>query len=267
MGSSIGKMGSLKLTFLGTGTSLGVPIIGCHCEVCSSKDKRDKRLRTSVVVESDKGTRICIDSGPDFRYQILREGIEYLDAILVTHEHRDHTAGLDDIRAFNYLQGRPMDIYANREAIQGMKKMYYYVSDNAHYPGVPEFNFHEIDPHTIDSFSVKELDIVPIEVMHAKLPTLAFRIGALAYVTDAKTIDIEQERKLYGVRTLVVNALRKQKHFSHFTIEEALSLIERVKPQQAYLIHLSHEIGPYKTFEKTLPKNVHLAYDGLQIEI
>lgn len=267
MGSSISKMGSLKLTFLGTGTSLGVPIIGCHCEVCLSNDTRDKRLRTSALIESDRGTRVCIDSGPDFRYQMLREGIEYLDAILITHEHRDHTAGLDDIRAFNYLQKGAMDIYGNREALNGMRKMYYYVFENAQYPGVPNFNLHEIDPHNTEHFTIKDLDIIPIEVMHAKLPTLAFRIGSLAYVTDAKTIDIAQEKKLYGVKTLVVNALRKQEHFSHFTIDQAIALIERVQPQEAYLTHLSHEVGPYEKIEKQLPQNIHLAYDGLKINI
>lgn len=267
MGSSFGKMGSLTLTFLGTGTSLGVPIIGCHCEVCLSKDKRDKRLRTSALVESDKGTRISIDAGPDFRYQMLRQQIEYLDAVLITHEHRDHTAGLDDLRAFNYLQQRPMDIYCNREALNGMRKMYYYVFENSHYPGIPEFNLHEIDAFTNKTFKVKELDILPIKVMHAKLPTLAYRIGSLAYITDAKTIPPSQEKKLYGVKTLVVNALRWQEHFAHFTINEALALIERIQPQEAYFTHLSHEIGPYEGFEtKYLPANVHLAYDGLKIK-
>ena len=259
-------MGSLKLTFLGTGTSLGVPIIGCHCEVCLSKDLRDKRLRTSALIESDKGTRICIDAGPDFRYQMLREKVEYLDAILITHEHRDHTAGLDDVRAFNYLQQRPMDIYGNKEALAGMKKMYYYVFDNAQYPGIPEFNLHEIDAFTCKTLKIKDLEITPIKVMHAKLPTLAYRIGSLTYITDAKTIAPSQMKKLYGTKTLVVNSLRKKEHFSHFTVTEALSLVEEIQPQEAYFIHLSHEVGPYAKFEKTLPKNVHLAYDGLQIE-
>ncbi|MBR1770289.1 MAG: MBL fold metallo-hydrolase [Bacteroidales bacterium] len=260
-------MGSLKLTFLGTGTSLGVPIIGCHCEVCSSMDKRDKRLRTSALIDTDKGTRICIDAGPDFRYQMLREKVEYLDAILITHEHRDHTAGLDDVRSFNYLQRKSMDIYGNKEALAGMRKMYYYVFENSHYPGVPEFNLHEINPFITGSFKINELEIVPIKVMHAQLPTLAYRIGSLAYITDAKMISPKQEEKLYGVETLVVNALRWTEHFSHFTIHEALALIEKVKPKVAYLTHLSHEVGPYKDFQQFLPDNVHLAYDGLQISV
>ncbi|MDO5760291.1 MAG: MBL fold metallo-hydrolase [Bacteroidota bacterium] len=258
-------MGYLTLTFLGTGTSLGVPIIGCHCEVCLSKDKRDNRLRTSALIESDKGTRISIDAGPDFRYQMLCEHIEYLDAVLITHEHRDHTAGLDDVRAFNYLQQRPMDIYANKEALVGMRKMYYYVFENSYYPGIPEFNLHEVDAFTDKSFRIKELDIVPIKVMHAKLPILAYRIGSLAYITDAKTIPPSQEKKLYGVKTLVVNALREREHFAHFSVKEALSLIERIQPQEAYFTHISHEIGKYESVEKKLPSNVHLAYDGLKI--
>ena len=259
-------MGSLKLTFLGTGTSLGVPIIGCPCEVCLSKDPKDKRLRTSAFIQTDKGVCLCIDSGPDFREQMLREGIEKIDAVLITHEHRDHVAGLDDVRAYNYIQQKPMPIYGNSLALKGLQKMFYYAFRKKLYPGSPEFELHKINPKKDKSFFIEGVEIIPIEVMHAQLPTLAYRIGKLAYVTDAKTIDPKEEEKLYGVNTLIVNALRKEEHFSHFSLSEALALVERVKPKVTYLTHLSHLMGPYASFEKKLPANVHLAYDGLQIE-
>lgn len=257
-------MGTLTLTFLGTGTSLGVPIIGCNCEVCSSNDLKDKRLRTSALIQTDKGCNILLDCGPDFRYQMLREGVSRLDAVLITHEHRDHTAGLDDLRAYNYIQKRPTDIYANSHAIEGMHRMYYYVFENFKYPGVPKFILHEIDAHKCESFNVSGVDIVPLEVMHANLPVLAYRIGSLAYITDAKTIEGNEERKLQGVDTLVVNALRRDSHFSHFTLDEALALIDRVRPRVAYLTHISHEMGLYDKVTD-LPSNVHMAYDGLRI--
>lgn len=266
MGRNIGKMGSLRLTFLGTGTSLGVPIIGCSCEVCSSLDPKDKRLRASALITTDKGTQICIDSGPDFREQMLREHIDKLDAVLITHEHRDHTAGLDDIRPFNYMQQRPMPIYGNKEAFAGLKKMFYYAFEQSLYPGIPEFELHEINPHNNETIKFKELEIIPVEVLHAKLPTLAYRIGKLAYVTDAKYIVPEQEAKLQGVDVLVVNALRKEEHFSHFNIDEAVALSRRINAKTTYLTHLSQLIGPHETFQKELPPNIFLAYDGLQIE-
>lgn len=278
MGLYFGKMGSIKLTFLGTGTSLGVPIIGCPCEVCSSKDPRDKRLRSSVFMEinsnknsdedsstSLKTTRLCIDAGPDFREQVLRENIQRIDAILLTHEHRDHVAGLDDVRAFNYLQQCAMPVYGNDLALEGLKKMFYYSFGERAYPGIPEFKLIEVDKS--QTFSINGIEIMPIEVMHNKLRTLAYRIGKLAYITDAKTIAPEEEKKLYGVEILVVNALRKESHFSHFCLDEALALIERVKPKEAYLTHLSHHMGPYKDYQKELPDNVHLAYDGLSITL
>ena len=285
----------LKVTFLGTGTSLGVPIPGCSCRTCRSMDRKDKRLRTSCLLTFDKINprtnrpwQITIDAGPDFRYQMLREDVAYLDAILLTHEHRDHIAGLDDVRSYNYLQQCPMPVYGNKEALIGVKKMMYYAFENDKYPGLPAFDLHliglnpnrEFTPQeqsflsdTLDKTSLNEqfflgdIAITPIEVMHAKLPTLAYRIGKFAYITDAKSISTEEREKLVGVKTLVVNALRKAEHFSHFTLDEALELINYVKPDVAYLTHSSHEMGRYKEVEPSLPKNVHLAYDTLQIKV
>ncbi|MBP3253793.1 MAG: MBL fold metallo-hydrolase [Bacteroidales bacterium] len=263
---------TFKVTFLGTGTSLGVPIPGCKCEVCSSNDKRDKRLRTSCLITFEnivnktalRPLQIAIDAGPDFRYQMLRADVQHLDAILITHEHRDHTAGLDDVRAYNYLQQKAMPLYGNKKALQGVEKMMYYAF-HPMYPGVPEFELHFLDVNNDKYFTVGGIDIVPIEVMHAKLPVLAYRIGNFAYITDAKTISEKEKQKLNGVKTLVVNALREEEHFSHFTLQQALDLIEEIKPDVAYLTHMSHLMGPYETFQKRLPANVFLAYDGLQI--
>lgn len=288
-------MGNLTLTFLGTGTSLGVPIPGCDCETCQSLDEKDKRLRTSCLLTFDtinpittKQYQIVIDAGPDFRYQMLRENVRYIDAILLTHEHRDHIAGLDDVRSYNYLQKSPIPIYGNVEALIGVKKMMYYAFENAMYPGLPEMDLHLIGINPKRDISFKEkyflrnskdkllldkcffvgnIEVIPIEVMHAKLPTLAYRIGKFAYITDAKTISDEEKQKLIGVKTLVVNALRKTPHFSHFTLDEALELIDFIKPDVAYLTHISHEMGPYKDYKKYLPDNVHLAYDTLKIEV
>jgi phosphoribosyl 1,2-cyclic phosphate phosphodiesterase len=260
-------MGYLDIVFLGTGTSQGVPVIGCDCEVCLSKQEKDKRLRSSILITSDKGTQITIDAGPDFRTQMLNERVKYLDAILVTHAHRDHVSGLDDVRSYNYLQQSPMPIFANKYAIESIKNEFSYAFSDIKYPGLPEFSMQEVDTEKQSTIKIKELDIIPIEVMHFKLPILAYRIGDFAYITDAKTITSKEKQKLKGVKHLVVNALRKEEHFSHFSLQEALNLIEEIKPEKAYLTHISHFLGKDKEISKELPKNVQLAYDGLKIRI
>ncbi|MDR0971412.1 MAG: MBL fold metallo-hydrolase [Bacteroidales bacterium] len=255
-------MGNLKITFLGTGTSQGIPVIGCSCEVCSSNDIKDKRYRTSCLIQSDK-TQITIDCGPDFRQQMLINNVRHLDAILVTHSHHDHIGGLDEVRSFNYIQQKAMPIYANRIALDEIKDTYYYAFENSNYPGLPQYEL--IDVEKDKPFFINELKITPIEVMHYKLPVLAYRIGDFAYITDAKTISQQEKAKLKGVKTLVVNALRREEHFAHFNLEEALNLIKEVSPQKAYLTHISHFLGLDKEVSKTLPSNVFLAYDGLEI--
>lgn len=260
-------MGYLNIVFLGTGTSQGVPVIGCDCEVCLSNEEKDKRLRSSILITSDKGTQITIDAGPDFRTQMLNERVKYLDAILVTHAHRDHVSGLDDVRSYNYLQQSPMPIFANKYAIESIKNEFSYAFAQVKYPGLPEFDLQEIDVEKPTTIKIKELDIIPIEVMHFKLPILAYRIGDFAYITDAKTISEKEKQKLKGVKHLVVNALRKEEHFSHFSLSEALNLIAELQPEKAYLTHISHFLGKDKEISKELPKNVQLAYDGLKIRI
>lgn len=269
MGCHIVEMGYLDIVFLGTGTSQGVPIIGCDCEVCCSKDKKDHRLRSSLLITSDKGTRICIDAGPDFRYQMLREKVDYLDAILVTHSHRDHVGGLDEVRAFNYLQECSMPVYANSQALEGIKSEYAYAFAFPRYPGLPQFDLNEVDVRQKSNvpICIKELEIMPVEVMHYKLPCLAYRVGGFAYITDAKTISEEEKKKLKGVTCLVVNALRREDHFSHFTLREALDLIDEIQPEQAYLTHISHYLGLHEQVNGQLPQGVCLAYDGMRLRI
>ena len=225
----------IRLTFLGTGTSQGVPVISCGCWVCRSDDSRDKRLRTSALVETGR-TTLLIDAGPDFRQQMLRESVGKLDGILLTHEHKDHIAGLDDVRAFNYVTGKPVDIYAEERVQRRVKQDFDYAFSENPYPGVPE-------------------------------PVLGFRIGPLAYLTDMNRIDDRELKKIEGVDTLVINALRKEHHLSHFTLDEALHICYRVSPRAAYLTHISHQMGRHATEERALPEGVHFAYDGLTVEI
>ena len=257
----------MKLTFLGTGTSQGVPVIGCRCEVCRSADERDRRLRTSAMVEVG-GVRLVIDAGPDFRQQMLREGVRQIDAILLTHGHTDHVAGLDDVRAFNFVdypEIHRVDIYAAPYTTQTVLKVFDYAFAQNKYRGVPE-----IDLHTIDvgqPFKVGEVEIVPIAGKHSRFDVTGYRIGALAYLTDFKEIADEEVEKLKGVETLVVNALRFEPHDSHFCVAEALALIERVAPREAYLTHMSHEIGLYDQASSRLPEGVKFACDGLKIEV
>lgn len=260
----------MRLTFLGTGTSQGVPVIGCRCTVCRSTDPRDTRLRTSVLVESDEGVRLVIDAGPDFRQQMLREGVSHIDAILLTHGHKDHTGGIDDVRAFNFVDYppaiHPVDIYATAATACVVRKDFDYAFAVRKYPGAPEIRLHEIDP--AQPFAVGATRIVPVTGMHSEhLAVTGYRIGGLAYLTDFKRIDPAEERKLYGAEVLVVNALRHAEHPSHFNVEEALALIARVRPQQAYLTHMSHNIGLHAEAEPKLPRGVRMAYDGLKINI
>jgi phosphoribosyl 1,2-cyclic phosphate phosphodiesterase len=253
----------LIVTFLGTGTSQGVPDIGCQCTVCRSLDYRDKRLRTSVHVQTDNGFSIIIDTGPDFRQQMLSHRIRRINAVLYTHEHKDHTAGLDDIRAFNYLQKENIPVYGEERVIERLKNDFSYVIE-PDYPGVPQVDFHTIQNQ---AFILDGIEILPIRVFHYNLPVFGFRIKEFTYITDAKTITPNEMEKLKGSKIMVVNALRKEAHISHFTLQEAIELIHEVKPETAYLTHISHRLGLHKDVENELPKNVYLAYDGLKVKI
>lgn len=228
-----------------------------------SEDERDKRLRSSVLVE-DGDQVVVIDTGPDFRQQMLRAGVERLDAVLFTHEHRDHVAGLDDIRAFNFIQRRAMDIYAEARVIRALKKGFAYIFSWIKYPGLPKVKTHAISTHP---FSIGNLEIIPVRLIHYRLPVLGFRMGDFAYLTDANYISTGEKEKLKGVKHLVVSSLRKEKHISHFTLSQALEIIEELKPERGYLTHISHQMGPYDELAKELPSNTMLAYDGLVLDL
>lgn len=256
-------MNSIKVTFLGTGTSQGVPVIGCDCEVCTSANPKDNRLRSSILIET-QGKVICVDSGPDFRQQMLREKVQQLDAIVYTHEHKDHTAGMDDVRAFNFKQKRPMDLFVDDNVEACLKREYSYAFAENPYPGVPRLNLIKIKN---EPFEVEGIDFQPVQLMHYKLPVFGFRIGDFAYCTDVNYIADEEKEKLKGLDVLVLTALRKEEHISHFNLEQALALIKELKPKQAYLTHISHYLGLHNEVSKELPDNVELSYDGLKIEI
>ena len=252
----------MRLTFLGTGTSQGVPVIACRCSVCRSSDERDTRLRTSALLSvGDKN--ILFDIGPDFRQQMLREQVDHIDAILITHAHRDHVAGLDDIRSFNYVQHRKMDVFLNAEARVAIERDYHYIFEPHEYPGLPEAELHTVT----GQFMAAGLEVTPIKAMHKDLPVLGYRIGEMAYITDANHIAPEEMEKLQGVKVLVINALRKAKHFSHYCLPEALEVIEKVGPERAYLTHMSHEMGLHAEVSAELPEGVELAHDRLTVEI
>jgi phosphoribosyl 1,2-cyclic phosphate phosphodiesterase len=253
----------VKITFLGTGTSQGIPIIMCKCPVCLSTDTRDKRLRTSLLVEIDDKT-IIIDAGPDFRQQMLTNNVESVDAIFITHEHKDHTAGLDDVRPYNFLQNKAMDIYAEKRVCEAIKREYAYVFEKVKYPGIPQFNMIEIEENDFFLYGHR---VTPIRVMHMDLPILGFRINQLSYITDASSISDDEIEKIKGSEVLIINTLRKEKHYSHFSLSETLNIIEIIKPKQAFLTHVGHQIGLYEKISQELPKNVVLAYDTLSFDL
>ncbi|MFV0417350.1 MAG: MBL fold metallo-hydrolase [Dysgonomonas sp.] len=252
----------MKIKFLGTGTSTGVPEIGCQCEVCTSQDIKDRRLRASVLINIES-TNILIDCGPDFRQQILSEPFRRIHGVLVTHEHYDHMSGLDDLRPFAKLGD--LEIYSNEITLNALKKRMPYSFAEHRYPGVPALNLHEINADEV--FCIEEVEIQPVNIMHYRLPILGYRIGDFAYLTDVKVIPEEEFEKLKGLDTLVINALRTGEHIAHLSLSEALKLIERIAPQKAYLTHMSHQIGLHEEVQKTLPDNVFLAYDGLELEV
>ncbi|HEX4876837.1 MAG TPA: MBL fold metallo-hydrolase [Chitinophagaceae bacterium] len=256
------KCPPLKVTFLGTGTSSGVPMIGCDCEVCTSVDKKDKRLRSSILVQS-ASTSLVVDTGPDFRYQMLRQKVKHLDAVVFTHPHKDHLAGLDDVRAFNFFSKKHIDIYADSLTEEAVRRDFYYAFTDTKYPGIPELNLHTISD---EPFIVGDIPVIPVQVWHLKMPVLGFRFGKFTYITDANRIDDAEKDKIRGSEVLVLNALRKQKHISHFTLNEAIELSGELKAGTAYFTHLSHQMGKHAEIEAELPDNIHLAYDGQVLE-
>lgn len=254
---------SLSVTLLGTGTSQGIPMIACECEVCQSEDARDNRLRCSVLLTIN-GLNYVIDAGPDFRTQLLREKVKSLEGVIFTHEHKDHIAGLDDVRPFNYLHNKDIDIYCNELVEIALKREFHYAFSGDNYPGIPKFNLIPISKEK--TFQLKEgFSIQPIEVLHYKLPVLGFRIKDFTYITDCKTIAKEELEKIKGTKVLVLNCLREEEHISHLNLEEALALIAEVKPEKTYLTHISHLFGKHEEIEMKLPDNVFVAYDGLKL--
>lgn len=256
-------MDPIRIEFLGTGTSQGVPVVACDCAVCQSLDPRDKRLRTSVWIQVN-GKSLLIDAGPDLRQQLLRSDVVGLDAVLLTHEHMDHIAGIDELRAFNFKQGRAMDLFANAATNAAVERMFHYAFAKDRYPGVPELVLHTVDG---SAFTASGIEVLPVEVMHHRMPVLGFRIGGFAYVTDAKTIAPSERDKLRGLDVLVLNALRQKTHLSHLNLSEAIELVNDLQPKMAYFTHISHLLGTHDIVSKELPPNVQLAFDGLVVEM
>lgn len=254
----------LEITILGSGTSQGVPVIACDCHVCTSTDAKDNRLRASVLI-SHNNENYVIDAGPDFRYQMLRAKVQSLRGVLFTHEHKDHIGGLDDVRAFNYRESRDMEVFCSKNVEEALHREYHYVFAENRYPGIPLIRVNTIglEPFELPS----KLHVIPIEVMHYKMPVLAYRFFDFTYITDAKTIADEEVEKMKGTKVLVVNALRIAEHISHFNLQDALNLIELIQPEKAYLTHISHLFGTNKEIEALLPDNVFVAYDGLKIQM
>ena len=255
-------MSKTRLIFLGTGTSQGIPMIGCGCEVCKSQDPRDKRLRASVLVEHE-GLRVLVDAGPDFRYQMLRAGVSSLDAILLTHNHKDHTGGLDDIRAFNYHEKRATQIYCEKYVEESLRKEYSYAFEEIKYPGAPEWDVHIIDENP---FTIKGVEITPIRGRHFKLPVLGYRFGNIAYCTDMNHIPEEEYSKLQGLDHFIINCVRRGRHISHYSLEQAIEVAEKVGAKHSWLTHLSHQLPCHEELTKELPEGILPAFDGLVIE-
>lgn len=238
-------------------------MIACECAVCTSTDKKDKRLRSSILVES-QNTRFVVDTTPDFRYQMLRGDVKTLDAVLFTHPHKDHIAGLDDVRAYNYIQQQPMQVFANQMTIDALMREFAYAFADKKYPGVPNL---ELNTITLAPFSIGDINVVPVEVWHMKMPVFGFRFGDFTYITDANRIEESEKEKIWGSKVLVVNALRKEKHISHYNLEEAIELVHELKIPTAYFTHISHQLGKHEEIEKRLPEGIHLGFDGLVIEV
>lgn len=254
----------MKVTILGSGTSQGVPVITCECHVCTSSDKRDKRLRCSVMI-THNNENFVIDSGPDFRQQMLANNVKSLRAIMITHEHKDHIAGLDDVRAFNFREARHMEIFCTERVEGALKREFQYIFSGEQYPGLPLININRISN---EIFQLPGgLEVIPIDIMHYVMPVFGFRIGDFTYITDAKTISENEKEKIKGSKILIVNALHLNEHISHFNLTEALAFIEEMKPETAYLTHISHQFGTHIEIENMLPKNVFAAYDGMVINV
>jgi len=253
----------MKITFLGTGTSTGVPVVACNCEVCTSEDFRDKRYRSSIMLTRGS-SNIVIDCGPDFRIQMLKHKVEDIDAVVFTHAHRDHIAGLDDIRAFNYILHKSIDIYGTKVTLEEIKEQFPYIFMPGRYLGAPKLILHPI----IEApFTIGEFDFLPVQVMHQEMKVFGYRIGDFTYITDANYISPAELDKVRGSKVVVINALRNSRHVSHFSLSEALEILDDLKPEVAYLTHISHFLGKLETVEPKLPPGVHLAYDGLRIEV
>ena len=254
----------MKVTILGSGTSQGVPVITCKCAVCCSSNSKDNRLRSSIMF-SVNDQNYVVDTGPDFRQQMLREKVESLSAVLFTHEHKDHIAGMDDVRAFNFKEKRDMEVFCTLPVEEALRREFHYVFAANTYPGIPKVNLNRIDK---ENFKLPCGEIItPVEVMHYKMPVRGFRVRDFTYITDAKTISDDEKAKVQGTKVLIVNALRREDHISHFNLTEALQFIKEINPERAYLTHISHLFGKHEEIEKELPDNVKVAFDGLTIEI
>ncbi len=253
----------IKITFLGTGTSSGVPMIGCICEVCTSSNEKDKRLRSSILVQSAT-TTVVIDTTPDFRYQMLRTNTKQVDSIVFTHPHKDHIGGLDDIKAYNFFSQKAMPLYLNEITLHGVMKEMHYAFAEDKYPGIPSFDIHLIDE---EKFVIGDIVFEPIKIWHLKMPVLGFRIGDFTYITDANKIDETELQKIIGSKTLVLNALRKKSHISHFTLQEAVDLSNAIQIPKVYFTHISHQMGLHKDVNADLPNHIQLAFDGLVLDL